>query len=103
MTQDSIVLEAPMYDRTIPVDEIEEVELLSDLPEDEYIRINGTATDSYLLGHFKDGQGQKCMIYYYRGYQPVLKIVTGKAIYYCSSKDDGTIEEIYNELCRKDD
>ena len=65
MTQDSIVLEAPMYDRTIPVDEIEEAELLSDLPEDEYIRINGTATDSYLLGHFKDGQGQKCMIYYY--------------------------------------
>lgn len=103
MTQDSIVLEAPMYDRTIPVDEIEEAELLSDLPEDEYIRINGTATDSYLLGHFKDGQGQKCMIYYYRGCQPVLKIVTGKEIYYCSSKDDGTIEEIYNELCRKDD
>lgn len=103
MTQDSIVLEAPMYDRTIPVDEIEEAELLSDLPEDDYIRINGTATDSYLLGHFKDGQGQKCMIYYYRGYQPVLKIVTGKEIYYCSSKDDGTIEEIYNELCRKDD
>lgn len=103
MTQDSIVLEAPMYDRTIPVDEIEEAELLSDLPEDEYIRINGTATDSYLLGHFKDGQGQKCMIYYYRGYQPVLKIVTGKEIYYCSSKDEGTIEEIYNELCRKDD
>lgn len=34
MTQDSIVLEAPMYDRTIPVDEIEEAELLSDLPED---------------------------------------------------------------------
>ena len=103
MTQDSIVLEAPMYNRTIPVDEIEEAELLSDLPEDEYIRINGTATDSYLLGHFKDGQGQKCMIYYYRGCQPVLKIVTGKEIYYCSSKDDGTIEEIYNELCRKDD
>lgn len=37
------------------------------------------------------------------GYQPVLKIVTGKEIYYCSSKDEGTIEEIYNELCRKDD
>lgn len=53
LDSNKLTVSAAIYSSEIYFDDIEEVQLLNELPDDDFVRTNGGATDEYLIGHFK--------------------------------------------------
>ena len=86
-------IDAAMYDTQFNLDEIQTVKILDKLPEDDYTRINGGATQKYLIGHFRGDDRKKYMMFLYRDYSPILEIKTTDLTIYVNSKEKGQVEE----------
>lgn len=78
--------------------EIEDAELLENLPEEDFVRINGLSDSRQLLGKFKGEESGKAMLYIRRGETPVLKIELPEYTVFINSEESGKVQEWYEEL-----
>lgn len=78
--------------------EIEDAELLENLPEEDFVRINGLSDSRQLLGKFKGEESGKAMFYIRRGETPVLKIKLPEYTVFINSEESGKVKEWYEEL-----
>ena len=98
MDGNQVTIDAAMYDTNFKESEIQSVRILEKMPEDDFTRTNGGATEKYLIGYFEGKETGKCMMYLYRDYTPVLEIrLTDKMIYVNSRKQD-EVQEWYRTL-----
>lgn len=98
MEDNQVKITAVMYDTSFEVSDIQSVKLLEKMPEDNFVKTNGGATDKYLIGHFKGKETGKCMMYVYRDYIPVLEIKLKDETIYLNSKKETEVQEWYQKL-----
>lgn len=98
MEGNQVKINAVMYDTSFKVSEIQSVKLLEKIPEDNFTKTNGGATDKYLIGHFKGKETGKCVMYIYCDYVPVLEIKLKDETIYLNSKKEDEVQEWYQEL-----
>lgn len=95
---DVVFVEGAMYHTEIPVEEIRSIRLLSNLPDDDFIKTNGGATQDYLIGHFTGKELGKCIFYYEKNTVPIIEIRTKKFVLYVNTKTKSDVEKWYFEL-----
>ena len=98
---DKFEIIAPSYSKTIEFDEIQWVTLLDEFPDIKASKQNGAATDEYALGRFHIRNEGTCYLYIYHGYSPVLELQLNDMKIYCNSREDGVIQECYQQLQEK--
>ncbi len=86
------------YSSDIDMNSITDVQILDELPDDGFSKINGGATDTYLVGRFKGNTYGYCNLYIYTGHTPVLMVKTDSETVFFNSDIDGKLQEIYDEL-----
>lgn len=101
LTRDSVEITSGYSDLTVGYEEIQDVELLEDLPDDEYKKVNGGDTDQMLVGRFRGKETGKCRIYIYTEYAPILEITTADGPVYVNSRTAGETEQWYDEIEKK--
>ncbi|MDO4299084.1 MAG: hypothetical protein Q4C59_11530 [Lachnospiraceae bacterium] len=89
---------AGSYELSFDEAEIEELEILEDLPKEHLNRTNGMASDKLLLGKFRGNKSGDCRLYVYRKYTPILKIKLENFIIYINSRENGKVEAWYDAL-----
>lgn len=98
MNGNQITIDAAMYDSHFDKSEIKSIEVLKKLPEDDFARTNGGATEKYLIGHFKGKEIGECMMYIYRGYTPILQVKLKDKTIYINSKNENEVLSWYQKL-----
>lgn len=93
-----LTISAGGYKNEISVDDITELKLLDELPDDSFLRTNGASTDSYDIGRYEGRTLGKCSLYVFDGYSPILMIKTDDTLVFVNSKENGEIEKLYEEL-----
>lgn len=91
-------VDAAGYSSDIDMNSITDVQILNELPDDGFSKINGGATDTYLVGRFKGNTYGYCNLYIYTGHTPVLMVKTDGETVFFNSDVDGKLQEIYDEL-----
>lgn len=86
------------YSCEFTISEISSVQLLEELPNDRFSKINGGATERYNVGHFKGKATGKIMMFLWEGYSPVLEIVLPDKTVFANSKEPGEVELWYEYL-----
>ena len=82
---------------SIPLDAIEDLELVQSLPS--LARVNGTGMPKLSKGTYRDRDtGERCELFLNPENGEFLKFTAGDTIYYMSAADDEQTVEIYNEL-----
>lgn len=69
-----------------------------ELPEEDFVRINGLSDSRQFLGKFKGEESGKAMLYIRRGETPVLKIELPEYTVFINSEESGKVQEWYEEL-----
>ena len=64
----SLTISAGGYTSEIDVNDITELNLLNELPDDSFLRTNGASTDSYDIGRYEGRTLGKCSLYVFDGY-----------------------------------
>ncbi|GGI66758.1 PH domain-containing protein [Enterococcus alcedinis] len=96
-TETSIVLSAPFSPTaTIPIDIIETIELVEELPH-PLIKTFGIATDNYALGRFTS-QNRSIYLFVDHRSQPIIKIQTKSTDYYYTNKSPDQTLSLYQGL-----
>ena len=83
------------YEYEFTPDEVEGLELLSKLPEENFMKTNGGATADYDFGHFRGSKTGKCMMFLRTGYEPILKVTLPDMVIFANSREEGTAEQWY--------
>ena len=96
--KDVVTIDAAIYDTEFLLEDIQSVELLEQIPEDDFIRTNGGATQDYLIGHFRGDVTGDCMMYLYRDYSPIIKIVLEDQTIFINSKSKEEVENWFQIL-----
>jgi hypothetical protein len=78
--------------------EILSVQLLEELPDERFSKINGGATERYDVGHFKGKETGKTMLFLWEGYIPILKVELLEKTVFANSKEPGEAESWYDIL-----
>lgn len=86
------------YKCEFAVDEILDMELIDELPDDRFSKINGGATQEYRVGHFKGKETGKTMMFLYKEHKPILKIILEEQTIFANSKEAGEAERWYEDL-----
>lgn len=97
-TESTVNVSSCGYTSIINIDDITELKLMDELPDDHFFKSNGGATESYLVGRFKGNTYGKCSLYIFKDVSPVLLIKTDSQTVFINSKDDGEIVNLYNSL-----
>lgn len=71
---DCFRFEAAGYHCEFTQEDILDVKLLDDMPDDDFVRTNGGSTDDYDIGHFKGKETGKCMMFVDKGAEQILQI-----------------------------
>lgn len=87
--------EAAGYEYEFSTDEVESLELLSELPEENFMKTNGGATVDYDIGHFRGSKTGKCMMFLRTGYEPILKVTLPDMVIFANSREEGEAEQWY--------
>ena len=98
VTQDRVEITSGYSDETIWYDEIQDIRLLEELPEDDYKKIEGGDTKDMLTGKFRGRETGKCLLYIYIKSTPVLEIRTADGPVYVNSRTGGETEEWYDQI-----
>lgn len=98
LTNNNLTISAGGYTSKIDVNDITELKLLDELPDDSFLRTNGASTDSYDIGRYEGRTLGKCSLYVFDGYAPILMIKSDDTLVFVNSKEDGEIEGLYEEL-----
>lgn len=78
---------AALYRTAFTAEEVRGVELTDSWPEENFVRTNGGASDSWLVGHFYGSQTGDCRLYLYPGATPILKVKLEDVTVYANSRD----------------
>ncbi len=98
LDSNKLTVSAAIYTSEIYFDDIKEVQLLDDLPDNDFVRINGGATDEYLIGHFKSSTYGKCELYVYADSQPIIMIKTRDEVIFMNTKDSDDTYSIFKSI-----
>lgn len=98
MNENQIEILSGGYDYTFSDKEIQDVEVVEELPDEKLNRTNGASTSDYLLGKFRGSQSGELRLYIYRGYSPILKIKLPEFTIYINSKEPEEVETWYETL-----
>ncbi len=93
-----LAVSAAIYSSEIYFDDIEEVQLLAELPDNDFVRTNGGATDEYLIGHFKSSTYGKCEMYVYADSYPIIMIKTRDEVIFLNTKDSDDTYSIFKSI-----
>lgn len=93
-----IRVSSPMSPIQFEREDIENVELLDELPKGDFTRTNGLADDRQLVGEFREKEIGECRVYIYRDQPPILKIELPEYTVFVNSEEAGEVEKWYNEL-----
>ncbi|KWW39717.1 MAG: Uncharacterized protein F083_1895 [bacterium F083] len=95
VTEEHIEAKSGMYNASIAMNDITEVNVLTDWP-DFPIRTNGIATDDVGIGHFRKKGGESCMLFVCTDGGPLLEVRTldGKLYYLNCATEEETMEMI---------
>ena len=98
LVSDRLVISAATYSSEVYFDDIEDVQFLDELPDDNFVRINGGATDEYLIGHFKSSTYGKCKMYVYADSYPIIMIKTRDEVIFMNNKDSDDTYSIFESI-----
>lgn len=98
MNGTEVKIKAAMYTCEFDVEEIEVIELLDEMPEENFFKTNGGATEDYSIGYFSGNKSGACMLFLYGEETPVLKIVLPEKTIYVNSEEAGVVKQWYLEL-----
>lgn len=98
LDSNKLTVSAAIYSSEIYFDDIEEIQLLDELPDNDFVRINGGATDEYLIGHFKSRTYGKCELYVYADNHPIIMIKTRDEVIFLNTKDSDDTYSIYESI-----
>ena len=95
VTEECIEAKSGMYNASIAMNDITEVNVLTDWP-DFPIRTNGIATDDVGIGHFRKKGGESCMLFVCTDGGPLLEVRTmdGRLYYLNCATEEKTLEMI---------
>lgn len=97
---DLIEISAAGYKCEFALSDVKSAELFDQMPDDTFRRVNGGSTDRYDIGHYRGRETGKCMMFLYRGYEPILKIQLEDQTVFVNSRQEGQTEEWF-ELLRE--
>lgn len=95
---ESARVSAALYKCEFRLSEVKSAELIQELPEDDFVRTNGGATEEYAIGHFRGRETGKCMMFLYTDCSPVLQIELEDQKVFINSRQEGQTERWYEEL-----
>lgn len=98
LDSNKLTVSAAIYSSEIYFDDIEEVQLLNELPDDDFVRTNGGATNEYLIGHFKSSTYGKCELYVYADSYPIIMIKTRDEVIFMNTKDSDDTYSIFESI-----
>lgn len=98
ITEDQVTVSCSFYDCSFSADEIQAIELISELPEDDYDRVNGGDTDNVLVGYFEGEKNGDVMMFLIKGETPLIRIELPEQTVFLNSDEDGQTEKWYAEL-----
>lgn len=79
-------------------DEIEEIKLIEKLPDEKFVRTNGSADGNQWLGKFRGSKSGACRMYVWLKETPIIEIKTDKYTIFINSKEYGQTEKWYEKL-----
>ena len=91
-------IEAAGYDCEFQTDEILSVDLPEELPDNGLSRSNGLSTPKLQIGHYRDEENAKYMLFVHTDASPVLKIELEDMTIFVNSRDAETTTEWYDRL-----
>lgn len=97
-TQTHVEITSGDSDYEIAYEDIVDVRLIDQLPEEDYHRKRGTYDERRMMGQFRGKETGKCRMYLYVGYEPILEIVTEDGPVYVNSKTPGQTEKYLSEV-----
>lgn len=98
LDSDKLAVSAAIYSSEIYFDDIEEVQLLDELPDDHFVRTNGGDTDEYMIGHFKGNTYGKCEMYVYTDSYPIIMIKTRDEVVFLNTRDSDDTYSIFKSI-----
>ncbi len=98
ISSEKMKVSAAGYKYQVDADNIENIELLDKLPGESFYRVNGGSTDTYDIGYYKGSDTGKCMLFIFDGYEPILKITGGGKIVFLNSKNEGEVQDWYEQI-----
>lgn len=99
LKEESIKFTSGGYNLEVSIGDIEDVILLQELPDKRLVKINGGATDQYLLGKFRMEDFGDCYLYVYREYPVIIQIDTKERVIFFNTKDNSKTEQLYKQVC----
>lgn len=101
LAEDGIKITSGYSDVEIGYEEITGLEVIPQLPEDDFRRVNGGEDPEKLVGKFRGEETGNCRMYIYIGYEPVLEIETGEGPVYINSREESQVEKWYLAITEK--
>lgn len=98
ITDQRVEITSSLWDTTLERDAIENVELIDELPDDDFRRTNGLDDGRNLIGQFEGKQSGECRLYVRLGIAPILKIETDNLTVFINSSTEGEVQMWYEEL-----
>lgn len=95
---ETVTISSVFYHCSFPLDEIQEIQLLDELPEEHFSRTNGADTDQLLLGYFKGDKTGKTQMFLFRDNDPLIRIKLPEETIFFNSDVDGKTEEWFEAL-----
>jgi len=93
---DTVTFDAFMYEYTVDPSDIENIQLLDQMPDEHFSRVNGAATGKVSIGNYKGSETGKCKLFLTKGETPILMIKTDDMTVFANSTDEGAVEEWYD-------
>lgn len=90
--------EAAGYQCSFALDDVVQAELIQQLPEENFAKTNGGATEDYDIGHFRGSKTGKCMMFLRTGYTPILKVTLPDTVIFANSEKDGEVQKWFDEI-----
>ena len=100
MNGTEVKIKAAMYTCEFDVEEIEVIELLDEMPVENFFKTNGGATEDYSIGYFSGNKSGACMLFLYEGQKPILKITLPEKTVFANSETDGEVEQWFEILSK---
>lgn len=91
-----IEIDYPMYSYDFPVAEIEQLELVDEVPSG--MKTNGEATDQYARGHFRLKELGKSRLYIFKNNPPYIKIKLAGTYIFFNEQDPDQTKRLFEQL-----
>ena len=98
ISDQNVEITSSLWDTEFERSDIRSVELVDELPDDDFRRTNGLDDGRSLLGHFEGEETGECRLYIRLGEKPILKIETERFIVFLNSSTEGEVQQWYRKL-----